>query len=82
MLPALLSALQKIGIIFGIGLIMSAASFLIGVGFALAGNRGLIHLGEYQPWLPLIGLEYGFVVGLVLGVIVWRRKSRQFKGTD
>jgi hypothetical protein len=33
----------------------------------------LIHLGEYQPWLPIIGLEYGFFLGIVFGVIVgWK----------
>jgi hypothetical protein len=31
---------------------------------------GLIHLGEHQPWLPLIGLEYGFALGIAIGLIV------------
>lgn len=76
---AFLDALRKIGIVFGAGLITSAASFLVGIGLALAGNQGWIHLGEYQPWLPLIGLEYGFVVGLAFGVILCNRKSRTFE---
>jgi len=36
---------------------------------------GWIHVGEYQLWLPLIGLEYGFPIGIILGVIVAVRKA-------
>jgi hypothetical protein len=35
-----------------------------------------IHLGEYQPWLPLIGLEYGFPLGIVVGD---RRREKGFR---
>jgi hypothetical protein len=35
---------------------------------------GWIHLGEYQPWLPLIGLEYGFPLGIIIGVIIAVKK--------
>lgn len=57
----------------GVALATSAALSLVGVGIAEAGNAGWIHLGEYQPWLPIIGLEQGFLLGLVLGAIVcWR----------
>jgi hypothetical protein len=34
------------------------------------GNIGWTHFGEYGPWLPLIGLEYGFPMGIIIGVIV------------
>lgn len=37
---------------------------------------GWIHLGEYQPWLPLIGLEYGFPLGIIVGVIVVVKRVR------
>jgi hypothetical protein len=71
---------QKVGAVFsglaagaGVALATSAALCLAGVGVAEAGNAGWIHLGEYQPWLPLIGLEQGFFLGIVLGAIVcWR----------
>ena len=51
-------------------MLSSAALFLVGVATSLIGNMGWIHLGEYQPWLPLIGLEYGFPLGIIIGVIV------------
>ena len=80
----LLRAVRKVGIILGTALVTSAASFLVGVALSLAGNRGWVHLGEYQPWLPLIGLEYGFLIGIVIGVIVWKRgcRSRLSKGSS
>jgi hypothetical protein len=43
---------------------------------------GWIHLGEYQPWLPPIGLEYGFPIGIVVGTIVSLRKSSTAKIPD
>jgi len=73
---ALLTALRKVGIILGTAVVTSAGSFLVGAALSLAGNSGWVHLGEYQPWLPLIGLEYGFLLGIVLGVIIYKRKSR------
>jgi hypothetical protein len=76
MYTKLLSALRKVGIILGTAVITSATSFLVGVAFSLAGNKGWIHLGEYQPWLPIIGLEYGFFLGIVLGVIIWKKSDR------
>jgi uncharacterized protein YneF (UPF0154 family) len=46
----------------------------------LAGNARWIHLGDYQPWLPLIGLEYGFLLGLVPGGFVCRKILRSRLG--
>ncbi|MFZ0477749.1 MAG: hypothetical protein WAL71_01275 [Terriglobales bacterium] len=71
---------QKVGAIFsglvagaGVVLATSATLCLVGIAASEAGNAGWIHLGEYQPWLPIIGLEQGFLFGLVLGAIVcWR----------
>ncbi len=71
---------QKVGAVvyglvagFSTALATSAALPLVGLAFSLAGNMGWIHLGEYQPWLPLIGMEYGFLLRLVLGGFVcWR----------
>ena len=51
-------------------MLTSATLLLLGIGASLLGNMGWIHLGEYQPWLPLIGLEYGFLLGIIVGVIV------------
>ncbi len=53
----------------------SVALFLLGVAATFAGNMGWVHLGDYQPWLPLAGLEYGFVLGIVIGVIVAMKKA-------
>ena len=50
------------------GVLTSAVLFLVGLAASLLGNMGLIHLGEYQLWLPLIGLEYGFSLGIVTGI--------------
>jgi hypothetical protein len=46
---------------------------LVGLLLSLIGNAGWIHLGEYQPWMPTIGVEYGLVPGIIIGVIVsWK----------
>jgi hypothetical protein len=58
------------------GVLSSVAFFFVGLLLSLAGNAGLLHLGEYQPWLPLIGLEYGFVLGLIPGLLVARKVFR------
>jgi hypothetical protein len=80
------SALQKIGVVFyglavgvGTALCTSATFLVLGVTISLtAQSTGWIHLGEYQPWLPIIGLEYGFFLGLVIGAFVcwkvWRTR--------
>jgi len=47
----------------------TAVAFLVGVIASTAGNMGLVHLGEYQPWLPIIGLEYGLVAGVIFGIV-------------
>jgi hypothetical protein len=73
-----LSFPQKVGVIlYGLvvgactALVTSAALCLLGVVISLfAQYTGIIHLGEYQPWLPIVGLEYGFFLGIVFGVIV------------
>jgi hypothetical protein len=58
-----------------VAVLTSAGLFLLGIMASLMGNMGWIHLGEYQPWLPLIGLEYGFPLGIIFGVIVVVRKA-------
>jgi hypothetical protein len=73
-----LSLPQKVGVIlYGsvvaacTALVTSATLCIFGVAISLlAQYTGIIHLGEYQPWLPIAGLEYGFFLGIVLGVIV------------
>lgn len=57
----------------------SAALFVLGVTITLVGNMGWVSLGEYQPWLPLIGLEYGFVLGIAIGVVVALKKRSKSK---
>jgi hypothetical protein len=80
------SALQKIGVVIyglmaGVGTALgtSAAFLVLGIVISLfAQSTGWIHLGEYQPWLPVIGMEYGFFLGLVIGAFVcwkvWRTR--------
>jgi hypothetical protein len=67
--------IRTIGTVFGMAALTSATLFLLGALTSFSGNMGWIHLGEYQPWLPLIGLEYGFLLGVILGVIVVVRKG-------
>ena|ERR1700676_452629 len=79
------SALRKIGIVLyglvagvGTALGISAAFLVVGSAISLfAQSTGWIHLGEYQPWLPIIATECGLFIGLVLGALVcwkvWRR---------
>ncbi len=58
--------------------ITSFLCFLLGIGVTLAGNLRLLHLGASQPWYPVIGLEYGFVLGLFIGVIqAWFSRLRK-----
>jgi len=80
------NALQKIGVVIyglmaGVGTALgtSAAFLVLGIAISLfAQSTGWIHLGEYQPWLPVIGMEYGFFLGLVIGAFVcwklWRTR--------
>jgi len=84
-----LSFPQKVGAVFcglaaglAVALAKSVGLGLVGTAISLAGNAGWVHLGEYQPWLPLIGLEQGFLLGLVLGAIVcWRIWRLRLRGT-
>ena len=80
------SAPQKVGIVvYGLAvgactaLGTSAALLLFGIAISLfAQHTGWIHLGEYQPWLPIMGMEYGLFLGIVLGAFVcwkvWRTR--------
>ena len=70
-----MKTLRKVGLVLGAAVLTSAALFLLGLATNLLGNIGWIHFGEYQPWLPLIGLEYGFPIGIIIGVIVALRKN-------
>lgn len=67
---------RTIGIVLGVALLTSATLFLLGIVASLLGNMGWLHLGEDQPWMPLIGLEYGFLLGIVIGIIVAVKKAR------
>jgi hypothetical protein len=60
---------------FGSGYAYLCRPSLPAIAATFLGNIGWIHLGEYQPWLPLIGLEYGFPLGIVIGVIVAAKKD-------
>ena len=73
-----MKVIRIVGIVFGAAVLTSVTLFLLGAATSLIGNTGLIHLGEYQPWLPLIGLEYGFPLGIFIGIIwaVRKRKSQ------
>lgn len=76
---------QKIGIVIygfavgvGTALGISAAFLVLGSAISLfAQSTGWIDLGAYQPWLPIMGAEYGLFIGVVLGALVcwnvWRR---------
>jgi hypothetical protein len=66
---------RKVAIVLGVAVLTSAALFLLGIATSLLGNMGWIHLGEYQTWLPLIGLEYGFPLGIIIGLIVAAKKA-------
>jgi hypothetical protein len=61
----------------------SAAFGLLRIGITeFAQSTGRIHLGEYQPWLPIIGLEQGFLLGVVLGAIISRKVIKaRLRGT-
>lgn len=57
----------------GIAILTSAVLFVFGLALSLMGNAGWIHLGQDQPWMPLIGLVYGFPIGLLIGAVVcWK----------
>jgi hypothetical protein len=66
---------RKVATVLGVAVVTSAALFLLGIATSLLGNMGWIHLGEYQPWLPLIGFEYGLPLGIIIGVIVAAKKA-------
>ena len=70
-----LKVIRNVGVVFGVAVLTSATLFLLGVATSLVGNMGWVPLGEYQPWLPLIGLEYGFPLGIFVGVIVAVRRA-------
>jgi hypothetical protein len=80
---------QKIGIIFygliigaGAALLTSLGFGLVGLLLSLMGNAGWIHLGEYQPWMPIIGIEYGVVPAIVIGVVVcWKVCRSRLRST-
>jgi H+/Cl- antiporter ClcA len=77
---------QKVGIVIyglvvgaGTALGTSAACLVLGIAVSwFAQSTGWIHLGENQPWLPLIGMEYGFFLGVAIGAFVcwkvWRSR--------
>jgi hypothetical protein len=78
---------KKIGVVWyglavgvGTALCTSATLLLLGLTVSfIAQLTGWIHLGEYQAWQPVLGLEYGFFLGLVIGAFVcwkvWRTRT-------
>jgi hypothetical protein len=80
---------EKIGnvlyaLLVGIGTALGTSVTLLLLGIAIslfAQSTGWIHLGEYQPWLPIIGLEYGFFLGIAVGAFVswkaWRSRGKK-----
>ena len=71
-----MKVIRFVGVVFGVAVLTSITLFLVGLATSLIGNMGWIHLGENQPWLPLAGLEYGFPLGILIGVIVAMKKAR------
>jgi sterol desaturase/sphingolipid hydroxylase (fatty acid hydroxylase superfamily) len=55
-----LKIIRILGIALGVGVLTSVVLFLLGLAASLLGNMGWIHLGEYQPWLPLMGVGIWF----------------------
>jgi hypothetical protein len=74
-----IKTVRNVGIVLAGAILTSSVLFLLGVVTSLVGNKGWVHLGEYQPWLPLVGLEYGVPLGIIIGVIVAIRKSSKPK---
>jgi hypothetical protein len=70
------NALHKAGIILVSAVLTSAACLLLALAAWFGANKGWFELGEYGPWLPLIGLEYGFLFGIVIGIVACKRGSR------
>jgi hypothetical protein len=72
------STFQKVGIVIygivvGVDTALGTSAVFLVLGSAiswLAQSTGWIHLGESQPWLPIIGMEYGFFLGLAIGAFV------------
>ena len=61
---------------FCVAFLIGAVFFFLAVAVScLSGSMGW-HLGEYGLWLPLIGLEYGFLLGLIPGAIMGRKFYR------
>jgi hypothetical protein len=50
--------------------VTTAAGVLLGILITMLGNARLANLGEYQPWMPIICGEYGFLAGIVIGIFV------------
>ena len=74
--------IKTFGIALGMGALTSVVLLLLGLGASLLGNMGWIHLAEYQPWLPIAGLEYGFPLGIIIGIILSLGKSSAAKIQD
>jgi hypothetical protein len=74
---------QKIGIIFyglivgvGTALLTCLGLGLVGLLLSLMGSAGWIHLGEYQPWMPIIGVGYGLLPSIIIGAVVYWKVCR------
>ena len=79
---------EKIGIvIYGLAAGLGTA-FAFSIGLLVLGTASSLtaqstrwfYLGDYHPWLPLIGLEYGFFLGLIIGAFIcWKVWQARFK---
>ena len=67
----------RLSIIFATAVLTSAALFLLGLTTVVIAEYIHWGLGEYGPWLPLIGLEYGLFLGIIIGAIASRKKRQE-----
>ncbi len=62
--------LRKLGIIVDSAILFSGWSIPITFALWFGAGKGWFDLGAYGPWLLLIGLEYGFLLGAAVGVVI------------
>ena len=68
--------LHKLVVILCVAILTSAAGTVAAFAALFGASRGWFALGENGAWLPIIGPEYGFLLGIVIGVIICKMKSR------
>jgi hypothetical protein len=50
--------------------VTTAFSFLCGIVITVSGNAGWVNLGEGQPWVYIGTTWYGFLAGIIVGIVV------------